>query len=167
MPLEHSHSKPKRKSTLSSTSSFSGPHIQSTQYSQSSSLSSALPSDLKTRNGHGARTHSLRGLPQPRDHKPLQRENIERETQTSSTESQRRPRHQGPELRSSSQQQTPPALKARDILKHPRLQQVTGLLPGKASLWGDKELPPDELYRLAWAMTLPETFPSKRPRGNF
>ncbi|KAI0147135.1 hypothetical protein GGR57DRAFT_267024 [Xylariaceae sp. FL1272] len=61
----------------------------------------------------------------------------------------------------------PPKLKAKDVLKNPRVQQVTGLLPAKVSLWNDRELPPAELYRLAWAVTLPEPFPRKRPRGNF
>jgi hypothetical protein len=122
---------------------------------------------------HSTHAHGLRNLPQLLEnrHAPQatgpQRKVTERKPRTSSTESQHRPRHQGSSPKSRTQQQAPPALEAKDILKHPRLQQVTGLLPGKVNLWSDRELPPDELYRLAWAMTLPETFPSKRPRGNF
>ncbi|KAI1184364.1 hypothetical protein F5B17DRAFT_84235 [Nemania serpens] len=57
-------------------------------------------------------------------------------------------------------------LQTRDILKNPRLQQITGLRPGRVNLAGVAELPPEELSRLAWAMALPEPFPFKRPRGD-
>ncbi|KAI1157609.1 hypothetical protein F5B18DRAFT_154022 [Nemania serpens] len=68
----------------------------------------------------------------------------------------------------SDQTQTPSlqALRTRDILRNPRLQQITGVRPGRLNLAGVAELPPEELRRLAWAMSLPEPFPFKRPRGD-
>ncbi|KAI1457920.1 hypothetical protein F4805DRAFT_160432 [Annulohypoxylon moriforme] len=57
-------------------------------------------------------------------------------------------------------------LEAASILNNPRLQQVTGMHPRKASWWNGMHLPIDELIRLQWAMNLPDVYPVKRPRGN-
>ncbi|KAI1400722.1 hypothetical protein F4819DRAFT_359960 [Hypoxylon fuscum] len=58
-------------------------------------------------------------------------------------------------------------LEAAAILNNPRLQQVTGLHPRKASWWNGMQPPRDELARLQWVMSLPDLYPVKRPRGNF
>ncbi|KAI2624598.1 hypothetical protein GGS26DRAFT_204644 [Hypomontagnella submonticulosa] len=58
-------------------------------------------------------------------------------------------------------------LEAASILTHPRLQQATGLHPRKLSWWRGVRPPKDELIRLQWAMSLPDRYPAKRPRGNF
>ncbi|KAI1506757.1 hypothetical protein F5X99DRAFT_404115 [Biscogniauxia marginata] len=63
--------------------------------------------------------------------------------------------------------QSGPALTAKDILSHPRLQQATGMLPRKLRWWQGVEPPRDELVRLAWVMSLPDTYPRKKPKGNF
>ncbi|KAI1653666.1 hypothetical protein F4813DRAFT_247735 [Daldinia decipiens] len=59
------------------------------------------------------------------------------------------------------------SLEAASILSHPRLQQVTGLHPRKVSWWKGAHPPRDELARLQWVMNLPDTYPVKRPKGNF
>ncbi|KAI5917975.1 hypothetical protein F4810DRAFT_610024 [Camillea tinctor] len=58
-------------------------------------------------------------------------------------------------------------LEVRDILSHPRLQQATGMLPRKVGWWEGLELSRDELSRLQWAMSLPDVYPRKKPKGNF
>ncbi|KAI1471691.1 uncharacterized protein F4812DRAFT_188709 [Daldinia caldariorum] len=58
-------------------------------------------------------------------------------------------------------------LEAASILSHPRLQQVTGLHPRKLGWWKGVHPPRDELERLKWVMSLPDTYPIKRPKGNF
>ncbi|KAI0385537.1 hypothetical protein F5Y04DRAFT_187354 [Hypomontagnella monticulosa] len=58
-------------------------------------------------------------------------------------------------------------LEAANILTHPRLQQATGLHPRKLSWWSGLRPPKDELIRLQWAMSLPDRYPAKRPKGNF
>ncbi|KAI0593806.1 hypothetical protein F4775DRAFT_596873 [Biscogniauxia sp. FL1348] len=60
-----------------------------------------------------------------------------------------------------------PDLEACNILSHPRLQQATGMLPRKLGWWEGVEPPHDELMRLQWTMSLPDTYPQKKPRGNF
>ncbi|KAI0911720.1 hypothetical protein F4823DRAFT_270477 [Ustulina deusta] len=165
--------KPQRRSSLVEASLLSEPHTQSKQHLRSSSSSSrpvtSSPLNTKTRSAHAHSTHGPRSSSQPREISSLvrpprsQRENAERISRASPTESQQ-PSHC---LRSAprNQQQTFRALRTRDIITNPRLQQVTGILPRKVDLWADRELPPEELYRLAWAMRLPEPFPAKRPRG--
>ncbi|KAI0880107.1 uncharacterized protein GGS22DRAFT_99870 [Annulohypoxylon maeteangense] len=58
-------------------------------------------------------------------------------------------------------------LEPASILSNPRLRQVTGMHPRKACWWNGMHLPKDELIRLQWAMTLPDVYPAKRPKGNF
>ncbi|KAI1381247.1 hypothetical protein F4677DRAFT_440461 [Hypoxylon crocopeplum] len=58
-------------------------------------------------------------------------------------------------------------LEAAAILSNPRLQQVTGLHPRRVSWWSGIRPPIDELSRLQWAMGIPDTYPVKRPKGNF
>ncbi|KAI1206151.1 uncharacterized protein F4807DRAFT_239264 [Annulohypoxylon truncatum] len=58
-------------------------------------------------------------------------------------------------------------LEAAAILSNPRLRQVTGLHPRKASWWKGVHPPMDELIRLQWVMSLPDAYPVKRPKGNF
>ncbi|KAI1329282.1 hypothetical protein F5Y16DRAFT_105292 [Xylariaceae sp. FL0255] len=48
-----------------------------------------------------------------------------------------------------------------------RLQQVTGLLPEKLGDWKNRDMPRDELMRLAWAAAQPNHYPTTRPRGNY
>ncbi|KAI0425621.1 hypothetical protein F5Y09DRAFT_95381 [Xylaria sp. FL1042] len=166
------HPKPQRRSPSAGTSLLSEPHTQLQQhirFSSSSRPTVSLLSHARTQSTHTHDTHGPRSSSQPRETGSLarpsrpQRENTERISQVSTTESQRYPRSS--ELAPRIQQRPFPPLRTRDILSCPRLQQVTGLLPRKVDLWADRELPPDELYRLAWAMALPEQFPMKRPRG--
>ncbi|KAI8958191.1 hypothetical protein F5Y11DRAFT_51319 [Daldinia sp. FL1419] len=58
-------------------------------------------------------------------------------------------------------------LEPEAILSNPRLQQVTGLHPRKVSWWKAVHPPIDELARLQWAMSLPDAYPAKRPKGNY
>ncbi|KAI1111259.1 hypothetical protein F5Y14DRAFT_319085 [Nemania sp. NC0429] len=58
------------------------------------------------------------------------------------------------------------ALSTREILRNPRLEQITGVRPGKVNLMGVTELPPEDLRQLAWALAMPDCFPFKRPRGD-
>ncbi|KAI1802351.1 hypothetical protein F4811DRAFT_405344 [Daldinia bambusicola] len=60
-----------------------------------------------------------------------------------------------------------PPLEAASILSNPRLQQVTGLHPRRLGWWKGVHPPRDELQRLQWVMSLPDTYPIKRPKGNF
>ncbi|KAI1426347.1 hypothetical protein F5Y12DRAFT_713343 [Xylaria sp. FL1777] len=159
-----------RRSSPAEISLLSEPHIQPQQHQRfSSSPSRPVASslvDAKMRSTHSHGTHGSRISPQSREIGSIvrssrpQRENIERTSRVSSTESQHRS-GSAP----SNHEKGFPALRTRDIIKSPRLQQVTGLLPRKVDLWADRVLPPEELYRLAWAMALPEPFPTKRPRG--
>ncbi|KAI1632286.1 hypothetical protein F4809DRAFT_105368 [Biscogniauxia mediterranea] len=71
-----------------------------------------------------------------------------------------------PQLKSALQAGGP-ALEAFDILSHPRLQEATGMLPRKVGWWEGVEPPRDELRRLRWAMSLPDAYPRKKPKGNF
>ncbi|KAI1337538.1 hypothetical protein F5Y15DRAFT_147429 [Xylariaceae sp. FL0016] len=79
----------------------------------------------------------------------------------------RPPTHEGKPGSKAGKLQSGGALDARAILSNPRLQQVTGFLPRKTGLFDKLEPPIDELARLQWVMSLPDTFPAKRPRGNF
>ncbi|KAI2467460.1 hypothetical protein F4781DRAFT_308811 [Annulohypoxylon bovei var. microspora] len=58
-------------------------------------------------------------------------------------------------------------LEIASLLNNPRLQQVTGLHPRRTSWWNGTQPPIDELARLQWVMSLPDTYPGKRPKGNF
>ncbi|KAI2611332.1 uncharacterized protein GGS25DRAFT_191219 [Hypoxylon fragiforme] len=58
-------------------------------------------------------------------------------------------------------------LEAAAILGNPRLQQITGLHPHKLAWLQAMQPPRAELERLQWALSLPEPYPKKRPRGNF
>ncbi|GAW24897.1 hypothetical protein ANO14919_144920 [Xylariales sp. No.14919] len=140
-------------------------------------LRSSPPSQRVTSSLLGAKTqcvytpcvHGPRSPPSSRDtgslaqSSQLPKNDTERMSRISTAESQ----HHSHQLVSATrkEQQTFRRPRTRDILKHPQLQKVTGVLPRKVDLWDDRELPPDEIYRLAWAMTLPEPFPVKRPRG--
>ncbi|KAI0398888.1 hypothetical protein F4802DRAFT_94130 [Xylaria palmicola] len=162
MPTNHSHPKPHRRSSARAPLSIET-HTQSQQHSRPS-LSSTPGAKINTLHISGPQnSHSSRqNVPQVQSSRS-RREIPERTTRGPSASKQHgsRPTQSGP----GAQPRAPPVLKTKDVLGNPRLQQVTGLLPGKVDLWGDVELPPDELYRLAWAMALPEPFPSKRPRG--
>ncbi|KAI6093037.1 hypothetical protein F4821DRAFT_253784 [Hypoxylon rubiginosum] len=57
-------------------------------------------------------------------------------------------------------------LEAAAILSNPRLRQVTGLHPRKATWWNGVQPPLDELARLQWVMSLPDVYPVKRPKGH-
>ncbi|KAI0972866.1 hypothetical protein F4678DRAFT_31072 [Xylaria arbuscula] len=163
------HPKPQRRTPsaealmMSETRTQSQQHVRFSSSSSSSRPAALLPSDTKRRNAHAHGTHGSR-IPSPpqevgsvvRSGRP-QRQNTERISCASTAES-RRPRSPG--LTSSDQ-----ARRTRAILSSPRLQRVTGLLPRNIDLWADREFPPSELRRLAWAMTLPEPFPRRRPRG--
>ncbi|KAH8167330.1 hypothetical protein CIB48_g908 [Xylaria polymorpha] len=165
MPPTYSQFNPPRQSTLARKSILKEP--RQSQSSSASQLTSLSPS-VKTKS---ARTPPVYGprSPQRRGDQPLVQpssrrwEDAERLRRILLTESQRCSRRSG--SLPSTQKQALHALRTEDILNNPRLQQVTGLLPGKVGIWSDRELPPDELYRLAWAMALPEPFPSKRPLG--
>ncbi|KAI1287190.1 hypothetical protein F5Y03DRAFT_124409 [Xylaria venustula] len=164
------HPKPQRRTPSFEALLRSEIHTQSQQHIRFSSSSSSplrsaasLSSDTKKRNPPARTNHSQIPSQPPEVTSvvrsgQLQRQNPERISRASTTESQRRP--PSPELRPSDQ-----ARRTRAILNCPRLQQVTGLLPRNIDLWAERELPPSELRRLAWAMTLPEPFPRKRPRG--
>jgi len=39
--------------------------------------------------------------------------------------------------------------------------------PHKLAAFNEARLPGDELVRLRWAMSLPDVYPVKRPKGNF
>ncbi|KAI1780746.1 hypothetical protein F4818DRAFT_15297 [Hypoxylon cercidicola] len=67
----------------------------------------------------------------------------------------------------SGQSQGSRPLEAAAILSNPRLRQVTGLHPRKASWWNGLQPPSEELARLQWVMSLPDVYPIKRPKGNF
>ncbi|KAI0517238.1 hypothetical protein F5B22DRAFT_114815 [Xylaria bambusicola] len=163
--------KPQRRPSAE-VSSPSRCHIPSQKHSQSTALiSSPSPSHFGASSAHDVKRQSGRGYGARNDsqlHKmssqeksnPPKRERIAR---TSLTDTHAPSHSQRPVP--GNQKRAFPALRTRDILRSPRLQQVTGILPRKADLWADRELPPDELYRLAWAMRLPEPFPAKRPRG--
>ncbi|KAI0392710.1 hypothetical protein F5Y17DRAFT_340821 [Xylariaceae sp. FL0594] len=60
-----------------------------------------------------------------------------------------------------------PKLRTMDVLTCPRLEEATGFLPDKAKSWRDLEVPPDELEKIIWAMSLPDLWPATRPRGNY
>ncbi|KAI0804969.1 hypothetical protein GGR55DRAFT_309229 [Xylaria sp. FL0064] len=157
--------KPQHRSLSAGTSPPSEPQTQfqhhlrvSSSPSSSSSSTSrpavSLSSHAKRRGAHAHDPHGLSSSSQPREMGSLSR----------SSRSQRNDTERIGRAFTTEQRLFPP-LRTKDILSSPRLQQVTGLLPSKVDLWADRELPPDELYRLAWAMTLPEPFPMKRPRG--
>ncbi|KAI8630729.1 hypothetical protein F5Y19DRAFT_473846 [Xylariaceae sp. FL1651] len=167
MPPDYLHSISKRKSALGGISLSSESRAQSRQPGRSS-LSPAS-SKLKDRSGHAICADRPRTHPQTSANASLHGRSQKEKTQSNNRALTREARHLSHQQRlgPDNQQKNPYALKAKDILKHPRLQQVTGFLPRNAKLWKDRELPADELSRLAWAMTLPEPFPSKRPRGNF
>ncbi|KAI0539358.1 hypothetical protein GGR58DRAFT_237562 [Xylaria digitata] len=165
---------PKSQHRSSARAPLSSEHrIQPQQHSRFSSSSSSQAiwslSDAKTRSTSVPCSHGPRSLPRPREasslvqHSRAQRENIKHTTRELSAGSQGRLHR--PSSAPSNQQQAFPGLRTRDILTNRRLQQVTGFLPRKVDLWDDREIPPDELDRLEWAMTLPEPFPTKRPRG--
>ncbi|KAI1084892.1 hypothetical protein F5B20DRAFT_224370 [Whalleya microplaca] len=59
------------------------------------------------------------------------------------------------------------ALDAAAILNNPRLRQVTGLQTRKSGWWSNVKPPKEELARLQWVMSLPDTYPTKRPKGNY
>ncbi|KAI0436881.1 hypothetical protein F4803DRAFT_199771 [Xylaria telfairii] len=165
MPPTNSQFNPSRQSASARMSALKEP--QQSRSSSSSQLTSLSPS-AKTRSARTPPVHGPRS-PQRRGDQPLaqpsswRREDTERLRRMLLTESQRGSRRSG--SLSSTQLQARPSLRTEDILNNPRLQQVTGLLPEKVGIWSSRELPPDELYRLAWAMALPEPFPSKRPLG--
>ncbi|KAI0102482.1 hypothetical protein GGR51DRAFT_562655 [Nemania sp. FL0031] len=174
MPPFTSQSKPHRRVSSATAPVLSEPNAQSQQHARSSSFAaspSLLSQGSKSRGTHAPRTYDPRGSLEGRQNSSLlqprrpRREDIERMSRIPSLEPERH--SQRPASGPSDQKKPPRPLRTRDILKNPRLQEVTGLLPRKLNLLGDVEIPPDELYRLAWAMTLPEPFPSKRPRGNF
>ncbi|GAP83712.2 hypothetical protein SAMD00023353_0501050 [Rosellinia necatrix] len=164
MPSASSHRMPQRKPSSTTTSLLGEPCVQIQQHARS-----PLAPAVKARGARALGTQGSRNPSQKReDSTPDQsersrRDNIEYTSRTSPTELQHHARHQ--DSGSTNQRQPFPLMKTRDVLKHPRLQQVTGLVPGKVNLWGGRELPPDELSRLVWAMALPQPFPSKRPRG--
>ncbi|KAI1132600.1 hypothetical protein F5Y10DRAFT_197449 [Nemania abortiva] len=176
MPPFNSHHRHQYRSSSARAAIPSEPQFQSQQHARSSSSTAPPPPSAsslggKTRSAHTPRSRDSQSTPERRQNRSLaqprrsRREDAERVSRIPATESQHyshRPRS-GP----SDQKQSSRPLRTKDILKSPRLQEVTGLLPRKLNLLGDVEIPPDELYRLAWAMTLPEPFPSKRPRGNF
>ncbi|KAI4866556.1 hypothetical protein F4820DRAFT_245779 [Hypoxylon rubiginosum] len=70
-------------------------------------------------------------------------------------------------ISTSGQPQHSRPLEAAAILSNPRLRQVTGLHPRKASWWNGLQPPADELARLQWVMSLPDVYPVKRPKGNY
>lgn len=167
-------SQPKHRSSSTRTSLPSAPHIQPerhTRFSSCASLSPELAPGGKTRTAPAPSVYNARGSPERRANSTVvqsrqpQQEKTERKSQTRPAESQHR--SHSPRTGLSDQKHPLPAMRTNDILKHPRLREVTGLLPRKLSHLRDVEIPPDELYRLRWAMNLPEPFPSKRPRGNF
>ncbi|KAI0862472.1 hypothetical protein F4860DRAFT_115282 [Xylaria cubensis] len=161
MPPTHSQLNSPRQSTAVRMSKLKEP--QQSRYFSSSPMTS-LSSCAETgsaRASHDSQSSQQRG-PLAQSSRP-QCEDTKRLRQRLLTESQDRSRHSGSRL--STQKQALPGLRTVDILNNPRLQQVTGLLPSKVDAWSNRDLPPDELYRLAWAMALPEPFPSKRPQG--
>ncbi|KAI2602627.1 hypothetical protein GGR54DRAFT_491063 [Hypoxylon sp. NC1633] len=123
--------------------------------SSSSSSSSLSPSS--------SRTTSSKRTTQAQPHKPTAAP-----TTTKPAKPSREPSHgsksQSEQHRSQHRGQP---LEAASILNNPRLQQVTGLHPRKLSSWAGVRPPIDELARLQWAMSLPDVYPVKRPRGNF
>ncbi|KAK5636590.1 hypothetical protein RRF57_012302 [Xylaria bambusicola] len=159
-------------------SSLSRSHIQSQQHPRStplisshttSHLRASSAQDVNRRSGNAQNAHGPRNCAQlhtmstREKSSPPKRERTERIARASLTDSHTQSHSLRPPP--SNQQRGFQALRARDILRSPRLQQVTGILPWKADLWANRELPPAELDRLAWAMRLPERFPTKRPRG--
>ncbi|KAI8955789.1 hypothetical protein F4801DRAFT_175938 [Xylaria longipes] len=164
MPPTYPQLNPTRQSTSVKMPILKEPHqSRASSSSPSTSLSPSAKTGSARTPVHSPRSSQRRGdqpLTQP---SRLRYEDAEYLRRTLLTESQRRSHHSG--SRPSTQQQALPGLRTVDILNNPRLQQVTGLLPRKVDTWSDRVLPPDELYRLAWAMALPEPFPSKRPQG--
>ncbi|KAI1364267.1 hypothetical protein F5Y08DRAFT_219216 [Xylaria arbuscula] len=156
----------------------SGPCTQSQQHVQSKPPSSATPTprvtglsprEVKARAGQAHDAHNPRACSQGKTGAPEQssssrRERTERIARASLIESRTRTRTLETVL--NDRPRAFPALRAKDVLSSPRLQRVTGLLARKAERWPDRELPREEIYRLAWAMTLPEPFPVSRPRGD-
>lgn len=174
MPPSASQVKPQRWCTSTTKSSLgSEPAVRLQQHHSRHSSSSSSPSSLplppaavKSRGGRAFPVHDGPNRPRPRDNNSTPSPRSDRLSQREIAE--QRPSHNTTGTRTSDQKKpAPPPLKTRDILRNPRLQQVTGIFPGKADLWSGRELPPNELSRLAWAMTLPEPFPFKRPRGEF
>lgn len=173
MPHTASQLKPQRRSTSATKSSLGGePLIRPQQQHSRPSSSSLLPltSAIKSRGARAFPVYDPPNRPRPRDDStPTRSDRSSRRETTEQIDrlpngSQHTSRNVG--TRPTDQKRpTPPPLNTRDLLRSPRLQQVTGIFPGKADLWSGRELPPHELNRLAWAMTLPEPFPTKRPRG--
>ncbi|KAI1388570.1 uncharacterized protein F4822DRAFT_250359 [Hypoxylon trugodes] len=69
--------------------------------------------------------------------------------------------------RAGRNQHCGPQLEAASILNNPRLRQVTGLPTHKLARWNGMRPPRDELLRLRWALSFPDVYPVKRPKGNF
>ncbi|KAI1175173.1 hypothetical protein F4777DRAFT_343667 [Nemania sp. FL0916] len=159
-------SKPERQSLSPRVSSPSEPHTQSRQHSSRSSRSAAPPSLPGSGNSRSANTHRAYGATEAPKARRAHSEKSYRPGQlpSSSTSTSSRPRHHsqhchstpGPDRRTHA----PPALSSRELLSHPRLQQITGTLTRKAKLYGDTELPDEELNRLEWAMGLLHPFDS-------
>jgi hypothetical protein len=171
MPRDSSQPRRMRSSSSSHMSTSNTSHRHPQRHSQSSA-NIPLPGGRETGTQHGTRTHHHRPPPQIRTDKS-QSQAVRQSRQssgnnyTASTEPRHGPRPLSSGATSASYGREPPKLTTMDILTDPRLQRTTGFLPEKAKLWPDRVIPPEELDKIAWAMSLPDTWPAKRSRGNF
>lgn len=115
----------------------------STLVTPTTRLAAPPPREVKTRSGHAQDAHGHRACSQRKTRAPEQFSSIRRErtahiARASWTESPAHSHSSGPAP--SDHQRAFPALRAKDILRNPRLQQVTGLLPRKAELWADRSV---------------------------
>jgi len=160
-----------RSSSSGHTSTSNTSHWQSQRHLQSS-IMTPLPGGRGTGTQYGTRTHGHRPPPQIRTENGQSQADQQHTKQSSRndyiapTEPRHSPGHLGSGAASADHRRGLPKLRTMDILRDPRLQRTTGFLPEKATSWRDRVIPPDELDKLACAMSLPDMWPAKRSRGN-